>query len=100
MAFCGILHTMRFFSHTQIESPIGPLLLVGDDKGLHELWFVEGRRKKRPNPEWTENARLFATVIRQLNEYFAGKREDFDLPLILNGTPFQLSVWRKCSVLS
>ena len=33
-------------------------------------------------------------VIRQLEEYFDGKRKEFDLPLILEGTEFQLLVWR------
>jgi len=81
-------------SYVQIDSPIGPLLLVGDEAGLHELWFVEGRRRKKPNPEWKENARPFAAAIEQLREYFAGEREEFDLPLVFDGTQFQLSVWR------
>jgi len=55
---------------------------------------VEGRRPKRPNLEWKENAKPFGAAIQQLREYFAGQREDFDLPLVLHGTPFQLSVWR------
>jgi methylated-DNA-[protein]-cysteine S-methyltransferase len=80
---------------TQIESPVGPLLLVGDDVGLHELWFVEGRRPRQPNPAWKKNAAPFAAAVRQLHEYFAGRREDFDLPLVLDGTDFQLRVWRK-----
>ena len=90
---------MAALSFTQIDSPVGPLLLVGDDTGLHELWFVEGRRKKQPNPEWKENAKPFSTAIKQLREYFAGKREAFDLPLVLDGTPFQLSVWRNLQII-
>ena len=85
---------MDRLSYTEIESPIGPLGLVGNEDGLHELWFVEGRRPKQPNPEWKKNAKPFAAATQQLREYFAGKREDFDLPLVLQGTPFQLSVWR------
>jgi methylated-DNA-[protein]-cysteine S-methyltransferase len=85
---------MSNLSYTQIESPIGPLLLAGNEDGLHELWFVEGRRKKQPHPQWEENDKPFATAINQLREYFAGKREQFALPLVLDGTPFQLSVWR------
>src|SRR5215813_6218338 len=77
----GILPLMPALSFTQIDSPIGPLLLAGDADGLHELWFVEGRRKKQPNPDWKENAKPFAGAIKQLREYFAGKRETFDLPL-------------------
>jgi methylated-DNA-[protein]-cysteine S-methyltransferase len=85
---------MSNLSYTQIDSPIGPLLLAGNEDGLHELWFVEGRRKKQPHPQWKENDKPFATAIDQLREYFAGKREQFALPLVLDGTPFQLSVWR------
>jgi len=81
-------------SYVQIDSPIGPLLLVGYDDGLHQLWFVEGRRRKQPDPRWKKDAKPFKAVIQQLDEYFAGKREDFDLPLVLDGTPFQLSIWR------
>jgi len=85
---------MSQLCYTEIESPIGPLRLVGDENGLRQLSFVECRRKRRPNPEWKEDAKPFAAAIRQLREYFAGKREKFDLPLVLDGTPFQLSVWR------
>src|SRR5262249_47043973 len=84
---------MNSLCFTEIESPIGRLRLVGDEQGLCELSFVEGRRKRCPNPEWKEDARPFAAAIKQLREYFAGKREQFDLSLVLDGTPFQLSVW-------
>jgi methylated-DNA-[protein]-cysteine S-methyltransferase len=85
---------MNPLSYTEIESPVGALRLVGNERGLCQLSFVEGRRKTRPNPEWKEDRRSFAAAIKQLREYFAGKREQFDLPLVLDGTPFQLSVWR------
>ena len=94
---------MDALCYMQIGSPIGPLFLVGNDKGLHEVWFVEGRQKKRPDAAWTHLnhqrksgscSALFAAK-EQLGEYFAGNRESFDLPLVLNGTPFQLSVWRQ-----
>jgi len=94
---------MGSLSYTRLESPVGPLLLVGDDRGLHEIWFVKGRSKKDPDAAWTPIERphkdgpcpaLFAAK-EQLREYFARKREAFDLPLVLNGTPFQLSVWRE-----
>ena len=92
MKRAGASHMNTFCA--QIESPIGPLLLVGDEDGLRQLWFVEGRRKRRPNPDWVQNAKPLAAAIGQLREYFAGRRENFDLPLVLDGTPFQLSVWR------
>jgi methylated-DNA-[protein]-cysteine S-methyltransferase len=78
---------------TQIDSPVGPLLLAGDDAGLREIRFVAGRRPQSPDPTWQPDAKPFAEAIRQLRSYFAGERKDFDLPLILEGTDFQLSVW-------
>jgi methylated-DNA-[protein]-cysteine S-methyltransferase len=78
----------------ELESPIGPLLLWGDDRALHGLHFNGGPRPKRPAADWVEDARPFATVIRQLAEYFDGERREFDLVLAPAGTAFQLGVWQ------
>lgn len=40
-----------------------------------------------------DSSRLFITVKTQLEEYFCGKRREFDIPLKLNGTEFQKTVW-------
>jgi methylated-DNA-[protein]-cysteine S-methyltransferase len=80
--------------YTQIESPIGPLLLAGDDSGLREILFVNGRQLARPDPSWEEDRTSHQETIRQLGAYFAGELENFDLRLAPQGTPFQLSVWR------
>jgi len=85
---------MNLMSYTTMNSPIGPLLLAGDDGGLHLVHFATGRRPKSPQRDWTENRAPFKEVIRQLEAYFEGKLQDFDLPLVLNGTDFQLLVWR------
>jgi methylated-DNA-[protein]-cysteine S-methyltransferase len=45
-----------------------------------------------PEPEWIYKELPFANARQQLTEYFAGKRKDFDLPLSLRGTEFQLRV--------
>ena len=82
-------------NHTQIESPVGPLLLAADDAGLREILFVNGRHPARPDPSWKENPQPLKETIRQLRAYFAGKLEQFDLPLAPEGTPFQLDVWRR-----
>src|SRR5580692_2593190 len=42
-------------AHTLMESPIGPLLLAGDERGLHLVHFVNGRRPKSPSPTWVED---------------------------------------------
>jgi methylated-DNA-[protein]-cysteine S-methyltransferase len=80
---------------TRIESPLGPLLLVCDKKGLRAIHFVNGRRSPRTDPEWREDAAALREPIRQLRAYFAGELEDFNLPLAPEGTPFQQKVWNE-----
>ncbi|HEU4887505.1 MAG TPA: methylated-DNA--[protein]-cysteine S-methyltransferase [Thermoanaerobaculia bacterium] len=71
---------------TIIETPIGPLHAVVDDAGrLVELGFRE--------PLLKESGPLPDRVVRQINEYFAGKRQAFELELAPRGTAFQLAVW-------
>ncbi len=74
------------------DTPIGELLLAGDDDGLTLISFPEGSMRRDPDPDWTEDAAPFAEAMRQLGEYFEGGRQAFDLPLKLNGTDFQLRV--------
>jgi methylated-DNA-[protein]-cysteine S-methyltransferase len=76
-----------------LSTPIGKLLLAADAKGLREVWFETGKHKKEPDPQWQRNAAKVAFAAKQLNEYFAGERQHFDLPLHPIGTPFQVSVW-------
>ena len=80
--------------YTTIESPVGPLLLAGDAHGLRSVSFEKSKRAECVQPDWTENKAPFAEVIRQLRAYFGGKLKDFDIPLAVEGTEFQLSVWR------
>lgn len=81
-------------SYTQIDSPIGPLVLAADDAGLRRIDFMSSKRAQPPDPSWQEDARPLKEVIRQLRAYFAGKLETFDLPLAPQGTEFQSKVWR------
>ena len=75
---------------TVFESPIGPLTLVAGERGLTNLFFP-GRG---PSPaEASGGSAVLADAVDQLDEYFAGERRSFDLPLDLQGTPFQRSVW-------
>jgi len=80
---------------TEIESPVGRLLLEANDSGLSAIQFVAGRRAAKPSPEAKRNAVPFRETIRQLHAYFRGELKEFDLPLALNGTPFQLRVWQR-----
>jgi len=81
-------------NYTQIESPVGPLLLVADEAGLRQINFVNGRNHARHDSSWSENAAPLRETIRQLRAYFAGELEEFDLPLAPEGTEFQLKVWK------
>ena len=79
-------------------SPIGQLLLVGDPGPggglrLRGLYMDEHRRGPEVGAGWRESPAEFAAVIRQLDEYFAGRRKAFELDLAPVGTPFQLAVW-------
>ena len=75
-----------------IDSPIGELLLAGDDDALAMIGFPQGSMRREPESDWIQNETPFAEATRQLTEYFAGERHEFDLPLRLNGTEFQLLV--------
>jgi methylated-DNA-[protein]-cysteine S-methyltransferase len=77
--------------HATWASPVGPLLLALDDRGrLSQLAFAE------PDEHFSDDAipaDALRGVVRQLEEYFAGTRRDFDLELAPHGTQFQLAVW-------
>lgn len=75
-----------------LETPIGELLLAGDEDALGLVSFPKGSMRRDPEDHWIYNEKPFAVARQQLSEYFAGERKDFDLPLRLNGTEFQLSV--------
>jgi methylated-DNA-[protein]-cysteine S-methyltransferase len=74
------------------QTPIGELLLAGDESALTMIGFPEGAMRREPAQEWIYNARPFTTTTSQLDEYFRGERKHFDLPFRLDGTDFQLQV--------
>ncbi len=81
---------------TYLESPIGPLRLCCDGVDLTGLYMDTPGLPPRDGGDWTEdaNAAPLTHAVRQLREYFAGTRREFDLPLRLEGTAFQQCVWR------
>jgi methylated-DNA-[protein]-cysteine S-methyltransferase len=78
---------------TIVDSPIGELLLTGDDKRLTGLLMTESGDHRAVSAARTRRDDVFAGAATQLDEYFAGERENFDLRLDPSGTPFQLKVW-------
>jgi methylated-DNA-[protein]-cysteine S-methyltransferase len=83
-------------NYCHIDSPIGTLLIAGDDEAVRYIEFPRDGKPGQPKPDWRESARgPVAEAVRQLREYFHGDRTQFDLPLAPEGTPFQCSVWRR-----
>lgn len=74
------------------NSPIGKLLLAGDEQGLQRLGFPQGKGHVAPESDWVENDNFFTEVKRQLNAYFDGELKEFSLALAPRGTEFQLRV--------
>ncbi|MGI9236988.1 MAG: methylated-DNA--[protein]-cysteine S-methyltransferase [Woeseiaceae bacterium] len=75
-----------------LDTPIGELLLAGEEGALSMIGFPKGAMRRDPEPDWIYNEKPLEDARQQLLEYFAGKRKSFDLPLQLNGTEFQVSV--------
>ena len=75
------------------DSPTGRLLLAGDEGGLSML-YMDLEVRHYPQPDWREGSPLLDDVARQLDEYFAGKRQRFDVKLNTGGTEFQRQVWQ------
>jgi len=75
-----------------LDSPIGDLLLAGDANELSLIGFPTGAMRHDPESDWIYNEKPFARVRQQLREYFDGTRKEFDVPLRLSGTDFQVRV--------
>jgi len=81
--------------YTDIASPVGNIRLVATMRGLTAvLWEAEDYTRTRlSKPDRDDHAPLLLLAQRQLLEYFDRKRTIFDLPLDMQGTPFQRKVW-------
>lgn len=77
-----------------MTSPLGRLLLAGDSRALSVVGFPENGSERQPDPGWLRRNALFEPAKRQLDEYFAGQRTHFDLPVELHGSEFQCAVWQ------
>lgn len=73
-----------------IATPLGPLTLASTGKGLASVHF--GNNVPDGGIEDVDSNRRY---IQQINEYFGGKRTEFDFPLDFSGTPFQVAVWQE-----
>jgi epoxyqueuosine reductase len=85
----------------KIDTPLGPFGAVFTPKGLARLTFAHEPyeecemwvRRWEPEAATAGHDPRLDDLARQLNDYFAGRLHDFDVPLDMRGTPFQLIVW-------
>jgi methylated-DNA-[protein]-cysteine S-methyltransferase len=91
----------EFFFTAGYDSPVGHLDLAMSERGLavvafHGRWIAPHGTKDAPSKDvrWIEEPERFRDVTRQLDEYFAGTRREFDLPLDLRGPAFHLRCWQ------
>jgi O-6-methylguanine DNA methyltransferase len=102
---------METLHSTTVSSPVGPLFLAASQNGLVALEFdrrLPGQQTIRPNPRDLREERASAhfrvqfensegamrNYVRELEEYFSGKRREFEFALDIRGTEFQLACWR------
>ena len=81
--------------YTYKTTPMGEVLFTRDGDVLTGLHWKLFRRAPVPTGSWVEDESAFADVFLQLEEYYEGKRQVFDVNVAAKGTPFQMSVWRE-----
>ena len=81
-------------NYTIYSSPLGDIALAGTDNGLCQVDFQNSKRPLKIADSWVQNDAPFKTACKILDNYFAGKKPDFNkLCYDLQGTAFQKAVW-------
>jgi AraC family transcriptional regulator of adaptative response/methylated-DNA-[protein]-cysteine methyltransferase len=87
-----------------LDTPLGPMLVIADDAGIHVLDFVNrrglekeiGRLRARNKSVIVPGQHPYLEqASEEIGEYYDGRRQSFTLPLAWRGTPFQNSVWQQ-----
>lgn len=96
----GVKSLPKEATYDEMDSPVGNLTIISSVEGLHAILW-DGDLK---NPEYkkiinslkkSKNEKTIVETKKQLAEYFQGKRKIFNLPLVLNGTNFQIQAWKQ-----
>jgi len=82
----------------EVDSPVGRIEVVGDGAAVTELTIARRGTLPRAGLGVVPDA-VLERAAEQLDEYFAGERFDFDLPLAPAGSPFQRDVWNRVAVI-
>ncbi|MCP3966462.1 MAG: methylated-DNA--[protein]-cysteine S-methyltransferase [Lentisphaerae bacterium] len=85
--------------YTRFNTRFCEIILVGDENGLTNLHLNtgEGKRHFEISEKWVRNDSFFTDIVKQVKEYFDGKRKSFEVSLAPEGTDFQKSVWNALS---
>jgi methylated-DNA-[protein]-cysteine S-methyltransferase len=78
-------------------SPIGEVLLTARNDALTGLDLLNRRSDRTIPADWIEGGKVLDGALAQLEAYFSGRSQDFDLPMEPSGTPFQRRVWDELS---
>ena len=78
--------------YTYCDTPVGSILVAGDEGGLKLIGFQSDKKRKYPGRYWIEDSARFEPVTKQLSEYFRGELQEFTVKIAPQGTPFQLKV--------
>ena len=78
-----------------MNTELGPILFSRNDKGINRVHFLKSAKPLSRDKSWQQTSQdsLLQETRRQLKAYFSGKRQEFSLPLSLEGTDFQIRVW-------
>jgi methylated-DNA-[protein]-cysteine S-methyltransferase len=81
--------------YTTTDTPVGPMVLTAEGDALSGSYLHEGRHNPELSRDWErrDHHPVLEEAVAQLDDYFGGRRSDFDLPLQMDGTPFQRQVW-------
>ena len=79
-----------------IRTPLGEMIALTEQNTLCELWFADQKYAPKNIAEYEQNQDhvIFKALREQLDAYFGGQRQEFELPLAPAGTPFQMAVWQ------
>ena len=79
-----------------MQSELGPILFSRNEKGLNRLHFLDSDKPFVQSEKWQKNSRdsLLKDAREQLEAYFSRELREFSLPLSLEGTSFQVRVWK------
>lgn len=87
---------MNSFAVRRVSSPVGDIVVTANDEGVTSLEFDEDTNIE-PRSGSAKATTIVERAAEQLQQYFAGERRDFDLPLAPKGTDFQRAVWTALS---